>query len=81
VSAEQVTEALGFEVGGIGPFPVHEALQVVVDTQIRGSGHVVCGSGLKTRSVEIDADHLIQLSKALVTPIAKAVTERSDLLL
>jgi hypothetical protein len=35
-----VTKALGFQVGGVGLFRLHDDIQVVVDDQLKGVGRV-----------------------------------------
>ncbi len=67
----RVTEALGFQVGGIGPFPIHADIQIITDAGLQGVGRVFCGGGMNTRTVEIDMDAIIRLSRAITAPIVK----------
>ena len=71
VSPEEVQSDLGFEVGGVGPFPVATDVQVVVDEKLKHLGRVFCGSGLNTKTVEIRVADLIRLSGARVYPVTK----------
>lgn len=71
VSPEEVQSDLGFEVGGVGPFPVARDVQVVVDEKLKNLGRIFCGSGLNTKTVEIRAADLIRLSGARVYPVTK----------
>lgn len=71
VSPELVAEELGFQVGGVGPFPVRDDMRVVVDDHLEGIGNIFCGSGLNTRTVEIDMDDLIEITGARIHPIAR----------
>ena len=71
VSPEEVQSDLGFEVGGVGPFPVAENVMVVVNEGLKGLGRIFCGSGLNTKTVEIDLADLVRLSEARVYPIIK----------
>lgn len=72
IAPEVVTNDLGFQVGGVGPFPVRKDIQVVMDERLKAVGPVFCGSGLNTRTVEIDMDDLVRLAQAKVAAIAKA---------
>lgn len=74
IAPDQVTKALGFQVGGVGPFPVRDEIQVVADVQLQGIGSVFCGSGINTQTIEMDMDDLIALSRAVVAPITKPPT-------
>ncbi len=71
ISPDQVAEELGFQVGGVGPFSIRDDIQVIVDTRLEGVGHIFCGSGLNTRTVEMDMDALVRLARANSAPIAK----------
>ena len=71
ISAEQVTAALGFDVGGVGPFRLNEHIQVVVDDRLKSAGKIFCGSGINTQTVEMEIKAVIRLSHALVAPITK----------
>lgn len=73
VPADLIHEATGFEVGGVGPFPVKDDLRIVIDEELRGVGNVYCGSGRCDRTVEIALQDLIELSDATVYPISKSV--------
>lgn len=71
LSPGEVASELGFQVGGVGPFPVREDVSVIVDAEAAGSGRVFCGSGRNTRTVEIDLSALITLTGARVCPISR----------
>jgi Cys-tRNA(Pro)/Cys-tRNA(Cys) deacylase len=71
ISPEQVETELGFEIGGVGPFPVREDIRVVFDQTLAPLGNVFCGSGRNTRTIEIRIADLIQLSRGRVFPIIK----------
>lgn len=71
ISPEEVASELGFQVGGVGPFPVRDDVSVIVDTAVTGNGGVFCGSGRNTRTVEIDLAALITLTGARVCPISR----------
>ncbi len=71
VSPEQVQTGLGFEVGGVGPFPVAADVRVVVNEGLMDLDRIFCGSGLNTKTVEIDPTDLVRLSKARVYPVSK----------
>ncbi len=71
ISPDQVESELGFEVGGVGPFPVADNVRVVIDNGVLESSPILCGSGLRTRTVEIDINDLIKLSGATVSHVVK----------
>ena len=72
IAPEQVEENLGFQIGGVGPFPVNDDVQVVVDEKLLGVGPVFCGSGVNTETVEIDIDLLANLIDAKVAPVSRS---------
>jgi Cys-tRNA(Pro)/Cys-tRNA(Cys) deacylase len=71
IAPEQVESELGFEIGGVGPFPVREDIRVVFDETLAPLDHVFCGSGKNTRTIEMKSADLIELAKARVYPITK----------
>ncbi len=72
VPGQMIFEVTGFELGGVGPFPVRDDFRIVIDKNLQGSGKVFCGSGLCDRTVEIGLDDLIKLSHAIVYSISKS---------
>jgi Cys-tRNA(Pro)/Cys-tRNA(Cys) deacylase len=71
ISPEQVESELGFEIGGVGPFPVREDIRVVFDQALAPLGNVFCGSGRNTRTIEMKSADLIRLAHGRVYPIVK----------
>lgn len=71
ISPEQVESELGFELGGVGPFPVREDIRVVFDATLTNLGNVFCGSGRNTHTIEMKSTDLIELSRGRVFPIIK----------
>lgn len=71
VSPDQVASELGFEVGGVGPFPVRNDIRVVFDDSVQQLGSVFCGSGKNTRTVEMKGTDLIEITNGRVYPICK----------
>lgn len=67
----RVEAELGFEVGGIGPFAVHEAIEVVIDDAIDPSMIVRCGGGLRTRTIELPIAALSNATRSLPASISK----------
>lgn len=72
VSPDEVARELGFEVGGVGPFPVSPDVEVVFDRGLEGVGLVFCGSGINTRTVEMEIRDLIRLTGGRVDDIVKS---------
>ena len=71
VPPEAVEEALGFEIGGIGPFPVAADVTVFLDESLLSLGSVFCGSGKNTVTVSMDIADLAAASNALTASIRK----------
>ena len=71
LSPEQVEEELGFEVGGVGPFPVVDGMQIYFDSTLAGAGRVYCGSGLNTRTVAMQFADLLAVSGGDLVAITK----------
>ncbi len=69
--AARIEAELGFEVGGVGPFPVHEAIEVVIDAAIEPRLIVRCGAGLRTRTLEIALGGLIQAVQPRLAPLGR----------
>lgn len=72
VPAGLIQEKTGFELGGVGPFPVRDDLQIVIDKNLQGVEKVFCGSGRCDRTIEIDLKDLIEVSHAIVYSISKS---------
>ena len=71
ISPSQVQSELGFEIGGVGPFPVRPDIRVVFDQSVGEAGNVFCGSGRNTRTVEMDIADLIALTGGSVHLLCK----------
>jgi Cys-tRNA(Pro)/Cys-tRNA(Cys) deacylase len=71
VGPEEVESALGFEVGGVGPFPVRENLRVLFDQGVLTFERIVCGSGRNTVTVEIGTRDLIGLAGGAVVALVR----------
>lgn len=75
ISPQQVQPELGFEVGGIGPFPVRSDIRIIFDQSLVDLGSIFCGSGRNTRTIEMQVGDLIMLSKGMVYSIVKQALE------
>lgn len=71
VSAPQVEKGLGFEIGGVGPFPVAPDVKVVLEQNLMDLPHVFCGSGKNTATIEIAPKELAMAGHARVAAIKK----------
>jgi Cys-tRNA(Pro)/Cys-tRNA(Cys) deacylase len=69
IGPEEVELGLGFEVGGVGPFPIRPDLRVLFDLGVAQLERVVCGSGRNTVTVEIAAQDLIALGGGAVVSL------------
>lgn len=71
VAPDAVEAGLGFELGGVGPFPVREDVRVVLEESLMGLDYILCGSGKNTVTIEIAPRDLARTSGALVAAIRK----------
>ncbi len=71
MSPRDVEQGLGFQIGGVGPFPVISDVRVILDQGLADLGGIFCGSGKNTVTVEMDIQDLIRVSGAMVSPICK----------
>ena len=71
VAPETVERELGFEVGGIGPFPIDDSVNVIVDESLVDIGMIFCGSGRNTETIEMKMADLISLINPFVCRIKK----------
>lgn len=71
IAPQQVEAELGFEIGGVGPFPIRADVRVVIDQGLTDLGAIFCGSGRNTRTIEMQIADLIALTRATVHPIVK----------
>lgn len=71
VSPDTVERHLGFEVGGIGPFPVNDSVKIIMDQELTGIGMIFCGAGKNTITIEMDIADLIKLVNPLICKIKK----------
>lgn len=70
VSPTEVERALGFEIGGVGPFPINDEIVVVIDDAVTNRITVLCGSGKNTCTIELKVRDLLRVSHAVVAPIS-----------
>lgn len=71
VSPEDVRQELGFEIGGVGPFPVQSNVRIVFDETLQRLKQVRCGSGKNTQTFELTFTDLLEISGAEVHPIIR----------
>ncbi len=71
VSPREVESSLGFQVGGVGPFAIWEDVEVVLDESLAELQFIFCGSGLNTRTVEMDIHDLAVLPRTRFNPITR----------
>jgi len=71
VSPKDVETELGFELGGVGPFPVNDNVKVILDEGLLKLGTVFCGSGKNTVTVEMNVHDLAKLTGAKIGSISK----------
>lgn len=71
VSPKDVEAELGFEIGGVGPFPVNDNVKVILDEGLMKLGAVFCGSGKNTVTLEINVHDLAAVVGARISAISK----------
>ncbi|MBI5930010.1 MAG: YbaK/EbsC family protein [Chloroflexi bacterium] len=70
-SPEEIAEALGQEIGGVGPLSSRENVKVVIDQNLLPLGTVYCGMGRRDITLEILLKNLIEISNAQIEAIIK----------
>ncbi|WP_051333469.1 aminoacyl-tRNA deacylase [Aliagarivorans marinus] len=68
-SEQQVLEHFGVELGAVSPFLCGENIPLVLDAEC--SGALICGSGRRDHSIEVDAALLAEYTGATLGDIAK----------
>ncbi len=71
VSPKEVEIELGFEIGGVGPFPVNDKVKVILDEGVMTLGTIFCGSGRNTATVEMNICDLVKVTGAEIGVISK----------
>ncbi len=71
LSPEEVEQALGFEIGGVGPIPVNDKVRVIFDSHLETATMVRFGSGSNTRTIELDFKDLLRVSRGKLFPIVR----------
>jgi Cys-tRNA(Pro)/Cys-tRNA(Cys) deacylase len=71
VSPKDVETELGFEIGGVGPFPVNDNVKVMLDEGLLMLGMVFCGSGKNTITIEMNVHDLAKVASAKIGAISK----------
>ena len=70
----RVTADLGFEVGGVGPFPIAQNIEVLVDNTIAPETRVKVGGGCATVTIELQLAELLRLESVRTAAIARPGT-------
>jgi len=71
VSPQDVQAELGFEIGGVGPFPVNDNVRVILDEGLLKLGMVFCGSGKNTVTIAMNVHDLVAIAGAQIGAISK----------
>ncbi|MHC1742887.1 MAG: aminoacyl-tRNA deacylase [Syntrophobacteraceae bacterium] len=71
LSPEEVEEALGFEIGGVGPIPVRGPVKIVFDSHLETLERVRFGSGRNTRTIELQFKDLLRVTRGIIFSIVK----------
>lgn len=71
-AAPDEVEQLGFQVGGVGPFPPDDQTRVVFDESVMSLEVVCCGSGKNDLTLEMGTGDLLAFSKGQVFSFVQA---------
>lgn len=78
---KEIETELGFQIGGIGPFPVVENVKILLDFKIKSLQKIYCGAGKNDMSLEISTEDLIRTGNSLVCDITRDQNSQIDKLL
>ena len=67
----RVTAELGFEVGGVGPFPIAPTIEVLIDDTIAPEARVKVGGGCATVTIELRLAELLRLDGVRAAAVAR----------
>ena len=62
---------LGFGDGGVAPFKIDQSITVVIDGGVQPNTTVYCGSGVSTKTIQINSTQLISVNNAIVLDLQK----------
>lgn len=71
MSPQAVEAELGFQVGGVGPFALHQDVLLFFDENLCDQNPVNFGSGKNTVTIEMSFNDLQQVTHGRVVPLAK----------
>ena len=72
LSATGVKEMLGVPAGGVFPLPLFPAVsRIVFDKQVADLPRVFCGTGRLDRTLELNTEDLLRLSRGVLADIVK----------
>ncbi|MBD3306971.1 hypothetical protein GF339_11145 [candidate division KSB3 bacterium] len=75
VSPQEIESELGFEVGGVGPFPVRDDVTVIFDRHLRNAGTIYCGSGKNTQTLELAFEDLVEMTAGEIQAITREAND------
>ena len=70
-SPEEVMDALGLEVGAVGPIPTAATVEVLFDSGVSTTETLYCGIGRPDRTLEISLAELVRITGGRVVPLAQ----------
>lgn len=71
-SAEEISQELGFQVGGIPPVSLKKNVQMIFDSNVLSIEKMYCGIGMSDQTLEVDTQQLVNVFKPQISPITKA---------
>ncbi len=79
MTAEQLEQYIGHEIGGVCPFGLKTEVEVYLDESLRGLGTVYPAAGTEASAVRLSVEELEKVSRALGwVDVGKGTEERED---
>jgi prolyl-tRNA editing enzyme YbaK/EbsC (Cys-tRNA(Pro) deacylase) len=63
--------SLRFGDGGVAPFKINNSIKVLFDDSIQPNTIVYCGSGVSTKTIEINSSKLFEINNATILDLQK----------
>lgn len=70
-SEEEISQELGFQVGGIPPVCLRKDVRMIFDSNVLSVEKMYCGIGMSNKTLEVDTQQLVNVFKPQISPITK----------
>lgn len=78
ISAKEVESEIGYQIGGVGPFPIRTDVDVIFDESLKKFTRVFCGSGRNDRTIQILFSDLLTVSGGKIHPLSMHSIEKTN---